>query len=225
VMQVPMKLSRLAWYEVFALAKSTNPGVVDGRLPGVSFRTSRWATGEEMLNALQFRKVVLGRSTGTATGGAALRSDAVLAPALVAGEDAAFDAFIDQVGLDGWPVATEPRISLLWGQQAAEWRCAGVLIESPEPVHRAGRFEIDSLTLIMGAAGKAVIFDISLRDRSGSRLLFATSNPFLPVRNRGSRNPPLLQLNCRDLPIGKPPAQLSGSLTVPLHPSFAEEAL
>ena len=225
VMQVPMKLSRLAWYEVFALAKSTNPSVVDGRLPGVSFRTSRWATGEEMLNALQFRKVVLGRSTGTATGGAALRSDAVLAPALVAGEDAAFDAFIDQVGLDGWPVATEPRISLLWGQQAAEWRCAGVLIESPEPVHRAGRFEIDSLTLIMGAAGKAVIFDISLRDRSGSRLLFATSNPFLPVRNRGSRNPPLLQLNCRDLPIGKPPAQLSGSLTVPLHPSFAEEAL
>jgi hypothetical protein len=149
----------------------------------------------------------------------------VLAPTRVAGDDAAFDAFIDQAGLDGWPVATEPRISLLWRQQVDTWLCAGVLIESPEPIHRTGRFEVDSLTLVMGPAGKGVIFDISLRDRSGSRLLFATSTPFLPVRSFGSRNPPLLQLNCRDLPIGKAQVPLSGSLTVPLHPSFAEEAL
>ncbi|MCU1226575.1 MAG: hypothetical protein JWQ42_4668 [Edaphobacter sp.] len=222
VMEVPMKLSRLSWYEVFVLAKSTK-GELDGRLPGVSFRTSRWATGAEMLNTLHFRKVVSGRSTGTATGGAVLRADAVLTPTRVEGDDAAFDAFIDHVGLDGWPVATEPRISLLWRQQAATWSCAGVLIESPEPIHRPGRFTVDSLTLIMGAAGKGVVFDISLRDRSGSRLLFATSKPFVPVRNVGSRNPPLMQLNCHDL--GPVPATLGGSLTVPLQPSFAEEAL
>ena len=225
VLQAPMKLSRLAWYEVYALAESQKPGVVDGRLPGVSFRTSRWGGGAEMLNALHFAKVVAGRTTGRATGGAMLRGDAVLAPTVIAGDDGAFDAMLDQLGLDGWPVATEPRISLLWRDQAGAWRCAGVLIESPEPVHRPGRFEVDTLTLGMGAAGNGVAFDIRLRDRSGSRLLFATLTPFKPVRVGASRNTPLLQLHCRDLPIGGAVAALTGSLTVPLLPSFAEEAL
>jgi hypothetical protein len=225
VLQAPMKLSRLAWYEVFTLAEAVKAGVVDGRLPGVSFRTSRWATGTEMLRALQFKTPVAGRSTGRATGGAMLRPDALLQPAEALGDDAAFDAFLDRSGLDGWPAATEPRVSLLWREQAGAWLCAGVLVESPEPIHRPGRFEIDSLTLVMGAAGNAVPFDIRLRDRSGSRVLFATSTPFLPRRIGASRNPPLLRLNCRDLPVGVAPTAVNGALTVPFQPSFAEEAL
>jgi hypothetical protein len=225
MLEAPMKLSRLAWYEVYTLAEPLKGGVLEGRLPGVSFRTSRWASGTEMLRALHFKRAVAGRSTGQATGGAMLRPDVVLQPTEVTGDDAAFDAFLDLAGIDGWPIATEPRISLLWHEQAGAWLCAGVLIESPEPIHRPGRFEVDTLTLAMGAAGNALAFDIRLRDRSGSRLLFATSTPFLPVRVGASKNPPLLQLRCRDLPIGGGPSALSGSLTVPFHPSFAEEAL
>lgn len=226
MLQAPMQLSRLSWYEVYALAEATKAGVVDGRLPGVSFRTSRWTGGADMLNGLNFARVVAGKSTGRATGGAMIRSsDAVLAPMQVAGDDAALDAFLDRLGLDGWPTAAEPRISLLWRQQAGAWRCAGVFIESPEPIHRPGRFEVDALALTMGAAGHAVAFDIRLRDRSGSRLLFATTTPFTPVRVLPLRSLPLLQLQCRDLPIGGAAVALSGSLTVPLQPSFAEEAL
>ena len=225
VLQAPMKLSRLSWYEVYALAQSTQAGVVDGKLPGVSFRTSRWAGGADMLAALQFAKVVNGRSAGRATGGAMVRADAVLTPALSAGDDALMDAFLDRLGLDGWPVATEPRISLLWRQQASTWRCAGVVIESPEPIHRPGRFEVDALTLVMGSAGLGVAFDIRCRDRSGSRLLFATSTPFAPRLTVPLRTLPLLRLQCRDLPVGGVAIALTGSLTVPLQPSFAEEAL
>ena len=225
VLQAPMTLSRLAWYEVYALAQATPADVVDGRLPGVSFRTSRWGGGAEMLAALQFGPVVNGRSAGRATGGAMLRPDAVLAPADSTGDDALLDALLDRLGLDGWPAATEPRISLLWRQQAGAWRCAGVLIESPEPIHRPGRFEVDGLTLAMGPAGFGVAFDIRCRDRSGSRLLFATSAPFAPRLSLPQRTLPLLRLQCRDLPIGGVVAPLTGSLTVPLQPSFAEEAL
>jgi hypothetical protein len=71
-------------------------------------------------------------------------------------------------------------------------------------------------------------FDIFYRDRSGSRLLFATSAPFLPRRSRigffQPLVPPAFRLGCTDLPIGQPAASLTGWLAVPLRPSFAEEA-
>jgi len=69
---------------------------------------------------------------------------------------------------------------------------------------------------------------VRLRDRSGSRLLLATSTPFTPRRTRRNRNAPwqapVLRLQCRDLPIGRPAKALEGRLELPLQPSFAEEA-
>jgi hypothetical protein len=107
-----------------------------------------------------------------------------------------------------------------------EWRCAGVMIESPEPMHRPGRLHVDALYLRMGFG--AIGFDLRMRDRSGSRLLFATSAPFAPrVTRRGWFLPPLppaLRLDCTELPIGQPAQSLRGWLEVPLRPSFAEEA-
>jgi hypothetical protein len=84
------------------------------------------------------------------------------------------------------------------------------------------------MRLRMGLAGAAVAFNIRRRDRSGSRLLFATSKPFRPVLTSagvfGLRRLPMLQLEAVDMPIGKPPQSLAGLLQVPLAPSFAEEA-
>ena len=76
--------------------------------------------------------------------------------------------------------------------------------------------------------GNAVVsFNVTLRDRSGSRLLFATTTPFVPRRIRLGVAPPqspTLRLACQDLRIGLPPRPLEGRLDIPLQPSFAEEA-
>lgn len=217
-------LARQAWYEVFALAKSTDRSVEDGALPGVTFRTSRWADGREMLAALHF----LPGPAGLATGGIALAPDAPLSPAKVVGDDSAFDAFLLALGLESWPIATAPRVSLLWRPDpAGSWRCAGVFVESPEPIHRAGRIEVQRLTLHMGQDGAGVTFDIHRRDRSGTRLILATSNPFPPTLSRSGPDlrSPSLELVLEDLPPGAAPQLLRGLLAVPLAPSFAEEAV
>jgi len=231
VLHTEMKLTRDTWYEVFALAKSRRADVSDGRLPGVSFRTSRWADGAEMLQGLRF----LRGGAGQADGGVALPPGTVLAARINEGDDGAFDAFLTTIGLDGWPAAATPRASLLWippagpplpRAAAAPWRCAGLLLESPEAIHRPGRFLVDGLNLVMGPT--VVNFDLRLRDRSGSRLLFATSTPFVPRRTRRGLAfafvMPRLRLRCTDLPIAAPKAALQGLLEVPLQPSFAEEA-
>ena len=222
VLQAAVKLTRDTWYEVFVQAKSKRANVQDGRLPGVSFRTSRWADGPEMLAGLGLPQV----SAGKANGGIALRPDAPLVAQTTLGDDGAFDAFMASLGLDGWPVAEAPRISVLWIEGVAGWLCAGLLVESPEAIHRPGRFEADALRLSMGSVD--VPFNVRLRDRSGSRLLLATSTPFTPRRTRRNRNAPwqapVLRLQCRDLPIGRPAKALEGRLELPLQPSFAEEA-
>lgn len=227
VLHADVKLTRDTWYEVFVLAKKTD-GVDDGRLPGVSFRTSRWADGAEMLQGLRF----LRSGAGLADGGVALPSGIVLAARISEGDDGVFDAFLATLGLDGWPTAAAPRASLLWippagpPAAAAPWRCAGLMLESPEPIHRPGRFVVDGLDLLMGPT--VVNFDLRLRDRSGSRLLFATSTPFVPRRTRRGLGftfvMPRLRLRCTDLPIGAAKTALQGLLELPLQPSFAEEA-
>lgn len=223
-----LTLTRDTWYEVFVLAKSKTAGVNDGRLPGVSFRTSRWADGAEMLQGLRFPR----SGAGQANGGVALPLGTVLAARVSEGDDGMFDAFLASLGLDGWPVAAAPRASLLWlppplpPAADAPWRCAGLLLESPEAIHRPARFHVEGLDLIMGPT--VVNFDLRLRDRSGSRLLFATTTPFVPRRTRRgaavSLVMPRLRLRCTDLPLGQPPAALVGLLEVPLQPSFAQEA-
>lgn len=222
-MSAAVKLTRDAWYEVFVLAKSQNKNVADGRLRGASFRTSRWANASEMLAGLGFPT----SGVGQALGGVALAPDAVLAPQVLAGNDALFEQALQALGVDGWPAASDPRVSLLWREQAGAWLCAGVFIESPEPLQRPGRLELQQLRLSMGSTTRS--FDVRLSDRAGHRVLWATSAPFLPRKTRPRAGRPLqnpqLVLVCRDLPPGAAARTLSGRIDVPLAPSFAEEAL
>ncbi len=242
-MRAPATLAPQAWYEVYALASSKAPAIADGTLPGVSFRTSRWATPQAMLEALHFSAA--GR--GSADGDLEISPDAVLTPRAVDDQDAAFDAFLAQCGLEGWPIATVPRVSLLWKRDSASatpaWHFVGVIIESPEAIHRAGRFLIGDLTLTMGLFPPAVTFDIRRRDRAGSRILLATSKPFtpsgwrdLPLPPRPFPNPfprspvqfhfPFLTLHAVDLgPSGTPGpgVPVTGVLALPTAPAFAVE--
>ena len=217
-------LTRDTWYEVFVLAKSQREGVMDGRLPGVSFRTSRWANGEEMMQGLHFPI----SGAGHADGGIALPPDTMLKPQVSEGDDGAFDAFLISLGLEGWPAASEPRASLVWLPPIApnlSWRCAGLMLESPEAIHRPMRFEVIELQLVMGAA--KIDFNVRWRDRSGSRLLIAASLPFVPrLTRRGGLKPlkPMLRLRCNDMPLDGAARVLQGLLELPLQPSFAEEA-
>ena len=217
-------LTRDTWYEVFVLAKSQREGVMDGRLPGVSFRTSRWADGEEMMQSLHFPI----SGVGHADGGIALPPDTMLKPQVSEGDDGAFDAFLISLGLEGWPAASEPRASLVWLPPIApnlSWRCAGLMLESPEAIHRPMRFEVIELQLVMGAA--KIDFNVRWRDRSGSRLLIAASLPFVPrLTRRGGLKPlkPMLRLRCNDMPLDGAARVLQGLLELPLQPSFAEEA-
>jgi hypothetical protein len=206
-LQALTPLALHSWYEVFVLAKATGRGQADGRLPGTTFRTSRWRTPAEMLDALGFRT-----APGAAAGDVEIREQVALNPATADGADATFELAMSALGLDGWPPAGPPRASLLWVPGAPEqWRLAGVLVESPEPIDRPGRCEIQRLH----APGVAATFDLRRSDRNRSRVLFLTSAPFAPA---GS--PATVVLEQLDRATG---TVLSGALAVPSAPAFAAE--
>ena len=232
-----------AWYEVYVAAtKDAKSKEEHGRLPGVTFRTSRWRGPEAMLAGL-------GWTVGATAPAPVLSGDIALVrarpegAAVVEGDDVAFQRALrdlgtapgatgphDGLGLDGWPVATEPRITRLWTDAPGQWLFAGLLLESPEPIHRAGRLEFgaDALKLSMGMAGALVSFAIRRRDRAGTRLLWLTETPF-PVVTRERellRRPPRF----RDIEprlvltgTGVGAGGATGTLEIPTLPDFASE--
>jgi hypothetical protein len=214
-----------AWYEIYALAKSDSSSVADGRLDGVSFRTSRWRTPLEMLGGIGFLA-----EPGQAAGDVELATLPAFAAGEVDGSDADFEAALDAIGMDGWPPSTNPRVSVLWQRQSAEpaqWFCAGLLVESPEPIARRNRVELIGLRLVMPPVPPG-IFDIRRTDHTQSRMLWLCSTPFQPqswVRQlpfaRPRRILPSIALELKDVSTG---ATLTGSVALPLSPSFAEEA-
>lgn len=177
------ELAPRAWYEVHTALPSNRDGIPDSRLPGVTFRTSRYRDVSEMAEAIGFSFTQGGKHDGDI----ALAMDpSTLSVSSVFGDDLAFDDIMTALGMEGWPRSTEPRTSLLWWRGlTGNWLLGGVLIECPEPVHRPGRCEVQGLKLVMGTAGTA-IFDVVRRDRSGSRLLYLTRTPFVPQRWRNT---------------------------------------
>jgi hypothetical protein len=203
-------LARQAWYEVFALSESQKNDIADGRLRGVTFRTSRWGGPAEMMAAIAV--------AGGAAGGIAIRADAVLAAGAGEASDTAFDAVLESLGIEGWPEALSPRVSLLWRPTpggAAAWAFVGALIESPEPIHRPGRFELQAATVRVSFLGIVVerTLDVTRRDRSGSRVIVASSQPTELLS--------VLRLSGRDVRTGLP---VEAEFELPGLPSFALEA-
>jgi hypothetical protein len=172
------ELEPQAWYELYVHIDSTIAGAPAARLPGVSFQTSRWFAPADMLAALSFGAT----TAGAATGDLEIQAVSGFARGPVLGDDGAFDDALRRIGLEGWPIAEKPRTSLLWLPRADDsgWDCAGVLIESPEPIHRDGRCTMDGLSAVLAPSHPVVTFNTQFRDRSGSRILFLSDTPFLP---------------------------------------------
>lgn len=177
-------LAPRAWYELYVHALQT----VDGesleakRFRGVTFRTSRWTDPADML------KDVL---TGTGSPGQPymqgdLLVDAAKIDALrqsqALNDDRSFENAAAALGADGWPAAEEPRISWLWSASEPgqdDYRLAGVMIESPEPIVRPGRVDLmPDVDLSMGTKySRAGALKLARSDRAGCRFLFLATSP------------------------------------------------
>jgi hypothetical protein len=240
------RLDPEAWYELYVLAKSDDPDVDDGRLPGVTFRTSRWRTPEDMFAGLGLTvtSAPAPKAAEVTIGDLAVPTTALPGGAIIEDDDLAYQNALLALGLDGWPPATAPRLSRMWvANGAGGWLFAGLMIESPEPIHRPGRLDLDpaGLALDMGRAGAGVTFGIRRRDRSGSRLISLTANPLRVIaRERISRPPRPLPPE----PGGAPPrfrtiepklmlkavgkrggvsSDVIATLSLPLAPGFSED--
>jgi hypothetical protein len=223
-----------AWYDIFVLAQSLDAAFADGTLPGVTFKTSRWRTPAEMMAGLGLTVAGGPAPAAVVTGDLAVQTPGSLAPAVAEDDDGAFEAALTSLGLDDWPPADSPRLSRLWTSEGAgSWLFAGLMVESPEPIHRPGRVELTGLSLDMGIAQGGISFDIRRRDRLGARLLYLTSTPFQvvtsevvpiflgfkPFPRRVSISPQLILHTTRKDTSGTGP--LDGSLIIPAVPDFA----
>lgn len=200
-LQATVPLVPRAWYEIFTLAAANEAGRDDGRIAGTTFRTSRWRTPGQMLEEMGFAATA---APGSPTGDVALTASPPTD--VVLDDDAALDATLDALGLDGWPTAAEPRISVLWSAEGAGWRCAGVLVESPEPIHRPGRLDLVGLDAPGGT------MPLRRRDRTGSRLLFTPDTPLAPASGD------TIALRLTDHLAG---GVISGRMALPAVPAFA----
>jgi hypothetical protein len=209
---VAPELEPEAWYEVYASADVD--GASAGRLPGVTFKTSRWRTPAEMLSALGLEVTAPTPlpPLGVLAGDLWIDSITIGGGAVIEDDDQAYQNALADLGLEGWPVAEAPRQSRFWlAEGAGGWRFAGFMLESPEPIYRTGRLQFDGAALTL-EGGPPAGFDIRRRDRSGSRLLFLTSTPFrVPVPPEQAR----LVLTSDRGHVAK--------LTLPVAPSFAED--
>ncbi|MBK8903657.1 MAG: hypothetical protein IPM53_20915 [Anaerolineaceae bacterium] len=223
-----LPLAPEAWYEVFVQASPENDAWhAPGRLPGVTFRTSRWRNPQEMVAGLGW-SVLPGTDGQTVfSGDLVVTAAADVATRSTARDDQALVEALAALGINDWPVSEAPRLSRLWSvDDAGNWLLAGVLIESPEPIIRpervlAGgqietpesitqpkRVDISGLTL----DGATVTFTLH-HDRTAQRLLFVTSTP-TDVAAGAAR----LVLHCRD---GS--TTFNATLALPARPAFAED--
>ena len=173
--QAAAELVPQSWYE--AHVRAAKAGAADVALPGVTFRTSRWRDAPDMLAGLGFPA----QGRGVAAGDLPVPAGKAATLAAARG-DGAFDDALRQLGFDSWSSAVSaPRVSLMWEPAGTGWALAGVLIESPEPIERAGRTANAALNPAL-APGQFAAFGVKRVDGSGGRLLFLATQPFVPTR-------------------------------------------
>ncbi len=209
-----------AWYEVYVLAEAENPAFSDSRLPGVTFKTSRWRTPQNLFAGLGFPTAGEPAPKDLVAGDLVIAGPTAMGGGVIEGDDQAYQRALVSLGLDGWPAAASSRLSRLWvADPAGGWLLAGLMIESTEPIHRPGRLELTGLALEIGV-GPEIAFDVRRRDRSGARLIYLASQPF--QANNPVGGPPRLALKARSTLDGAV-TDIRGALSIPATPAFSED--
>lgn len=210
-----------AWYEVYVLAEAENSSAFkDSRLPGITFKTSRWRTPQNLFAGLGFPTAGEPAPNDLIAGDLMIAGPAAVGGGVIEGDDQAYQRALVALGLDGWPAAAVPRLSRMWvTNPAGGWLLAGLMIESPEPIYRPGRLELTGLALKIGM-GPEVAFDVLRRDRSGARLIYLASQP-LQVDNLVG-GPPQLLLKARSK-FDRAVTDIRGTLSIPATPAFSED--
>jgi hypothetical protein len=132
-------------------------------LPGIIFSTSRYRNPDDQLADLGFR------SPPGAPHGHLSITPAVLPEPQIS--DTALAAALTALGMEGWPLPTSGRTSLLWTSNTRN--LAGVLVESPEPLARQGRLDVTSFQV------NGVNFGGRYGDSSQCRYLFTPPAPLV----------------------------------------------
>jgi hypothetical protein len=131
----------------------------------VHFRASRYRNAEELFAGLGFEASPNPTSAGDVVVIAAAPSD------VQPSADRAMDDALLAFGLDPWPLPKQPRTSMLWLNDAGDWKLAGVLLEGDEPIVRGNRIGIDSAGL-----GTLTLSPVR-QNAAGTRVLLAPPAP------------------------------------------------
>jgi hypothetical protein len=184
-------------------------------IPGIVFGTSRFRGPADLLEALGFKT---GGVPGNVTG------DVPITLGPVGGSadgDRTLEDALERLGQAAWPAAQSPRTSALWSQVGGVWQLAGVLLEAPEPIHRAGPTPKRDRLAITGLSCGGRSFEIMRRSASGSRVLFLTTQPFTPggtLDLAATEVPPTA-------PQGAVPTPIVAHCAVAVVPAFVEEII
>jgi hypothetical protein len=188
--------------------KTSQPNAPEVVIQRSQFHTSRYASPRELLDAFAFT-----------SGGpnASLPVEVLVDAPLPTTEqlgDAPFDATMVDLGLDPLGVALTPRVALLLHRQGTDYEVTGVLLEGPEPIHRAGRLVIQSAQIILGG-GQIVTLNTVRRNDAGTRILLGVPTP--TIIGSGSATMELVLRGTRE------PLQSGSRFITAYGPAIAEE--
>ena len=133
--EITAELDGRAGYDLILVAADREGDREDVVISRSHFRTSGYRNAEELLDALGFSQ----GDANTLLPGDAILTDAPPVPTTpVLDSDEALEETLRTLGLDPWPLPAQPRTVVLW-RFDGDWRLAGVLIETDEPIERTGR--------------------------------------------------------------------------------------
>lgn len=183
VATITAELATRAEYDLLAVVSPLGGGD-ETVIARSHFRTSRYVDPTALVRGLGLG---VGEDFVAAPPDDALLTHAI--PSTVAPGDAGFDALLDTIGLDPWPLPDRGRTTLLWRATLGGWYLAGVLLESDEPIHRprpplgaigegdpGDRLAVIAMTVKVGATTKLTLLERA-RNVAGTRLLWAVAAP------------------------------------------------
>jgi len=174
VLEWPEGLQKNAQYELSVAVPPTGQTPVKGtpELDGIAFSTSSFANPRELVESFGFADPASGQVPSAHACGD-LRVQSVSRPAGLVADDAEFETLANDLGLPPLRPVDANRSSLLWVRDGGVWKILGVLLESTEPLLRAGG---ERMNLQQARLGGTVL-PVRRLNRSGTSAAWLASQP------------------------------------------------